>query len=62
MSSVVSERIKQLIQKRIHEGEEKLREVNEWIERLKSAGFNVSDLETRTMQAQLKNDRLRDLL
>lgn len=62
MSQQISDRIKNMIQKKASEGDSKLQEVEEWIGKLKNAGFNVNDLETRLVQAQLKNQRLRELL
>jgi hypothetical protein len=62
VSQQTSVRIKEMVLKRAAEGEAKLKEVDEWVERLKSAGFSVGDLESRLMQARIKNERLKELL
>lgn len=60
--SKLSENLQSIIQKRIQQTESTLSETKEWIERMKAAGFDVSDLQTKQALAEQKNDRLRMLL
>jgi len=62
MAGQLTERIKKMVQNRTNESDSKLQEVDEWIERLKDAGFSVGDLESRAIQARMKNERLKGLL
>ena len=62
MAGQLTERIKKMIQARTSESDSKLSEVKEWVERLKNAGFSVGDLESRAIQAEMKNERLKGLL
>lgn len=60
--SRMSENIRKSLQRRIEDSEVTLDSTREWIEKLKSAGFSVSDLETRQLAAEDELERLRMLL
>ena len=57
----LSQEMDELIERTVTENETKLREIREWIDKMKMAGFTVSDLESAYDKAKRTNERLRDI-
>ena len=60
--SQLSQNIRNLLQARISASEQTLRETKEWVEKLKAAGYTVSDLEVKQANQENELERLRLLL
>ena len=60
--SQLSNNIRNLLQTRIAQSQETLSETREWVNKLKAAGFTVTDLETRQTLQEAELERLRMLL
>ena len=60
--SKLSDNIKNLLQTRVTQSQQTLSETREWVDKLKAAGFTVTDLETKQTLQEAELERLRMLL
>lgn len=60
--SQLSNNLRTLLQNRVNASQTILSETKEWVDKLKSAGFNVADLETKQTVQETELERLRMLL
>ena len=58
----LSENIQSLLSNRLQQSDQQLNETRQWIEKMRNAGFTVSDLESKQRLAEQRQERLRMLL